>query len=146
MDLYPRVILRALAGVLALSGVVFAAMYPPQRVVYDVDSGARANWDITLKNIHNHIEAVGPSRISLIAVVHGRAVRLFERAHTDPKLNHRLEALLALGVRIRLSQDALMERGLRPDELVDRGQWVLVKSGAAEIVRLERRGYIYIKP
>ncbi|MHB1529831.1 MAG: DsrE family protein [Acidiferrobacteraceae bacterium] len=152
MDLYTRVILRArvilrvLVGAFALNSTVFAATYPPQRVVYDVDSGARTKWDVTLKNIHNHLEAVGPSHISLIVVVHGRAVRLFQQTHIDHKLNHRLETLLALGIRIRLSHDALTERGLRPDEMADRGQWVLVKSGAAEIVRLERRGYIYIKP
>lgn len=128
------------------SGVASGAAYRPQRVVYDVDSGAPAKWAVALKNMRNHLQIVGPSRIHLVLVLHGDGVDLPARARTDDQLNRRLLRLLAQGIHIRVSQDALSEHGLSPNDIADPGHWMLVKSGAAEIVRLERAGYFYIKP
>lgn len=147
MDLHTRLIRKNFAVLLMLvSGVAWGAAYRPQRVVYDVDSGAPAKWAVVLNNIGNHLQIVGASHMHLVLVLHGDGVNLLARARTDVQLNRRLLHLLAQGVHIRVSQDALAEHGLHPDDIADPGHWMLVKSGAAEIVHLEREGYFYIKP
>lgn len=150
MDLYPRLrfslLLAGIVGVLAPAVLRAAPPYPRQRVVYDLGTGNPEKWRVALENVKNHVAAVGRSRIDLALVVHGPGVWMLVRARTDPGFARRLKSLLALGVRFWVSADALGARGLRLAQLGVVGPGDVVPSGAAEIVALERQGYIYIKP
>lgn len=150
MDLYPRLrlilLLAGVVGAVAPSALAAAPVYPRQRVVYDLGTGNPAKWRVALENVKNHVAAVGRSRIDLAVVIHGPGVWMLVRARTDPRFADRLRSLLALGVHLRVSRDAMRARGLRISQLGVVSPRDLVVSGAAEIVSLERQGYIYIKP
>ena len=131
---------------LAWSAAVYAHPYPRQKVVYDLGSGNPARWQTALINVRNHIRIVGARRIRLRLVIHGAGVRMLRAARSEAGLRHQLAALRAEGVAIRVSRSALRRHGMPIRDLPGILTRDLIPSGAAEIVRLEQRGYIYINP
>jgi uncharacterized protein len=139
---------RLLATLLLLAAAAVGAADPAiQKAVYHVGMGERPAQKFALRNIQNHIDAVGRKNIDLRMVVVGDGVTLLQRARSDEDLKAAIDSLKLLGVTIHVCRDTLAARKLdyRKD-LYDVTAADLVPSGVAEIARLQMLGYAYVKP
>lgn len=126
-----------------------ASYYQPQKVVYH-NNGRGADsakyFRALLKNLSNHLKAVGPERLDIKVVNHGDGVSLFEIATTDPEMAKSIDALRAGGVQFLICQNTLTERGIDWRKLYGVEQPHIVPSGIAQLVHLQQQGYIYVHP
>ena len=124
--------------------------YGKQKVVYHVnyDSGGDAKTYIkALKNIQNHINAVGKDNIELHIVMHGDGVYLLRDAVKDLKLQGNISNLKVQGVVFNVCANTLKGRKIDPDkDLFEVFKDDIVPSGVAELAYLEGKGFSYIKP
>ena len=135
------------AACLPLSGTAAAGEYGVQKVVYDINSGDDARHRAALRNIGNHLTAVGDDKLHLFMVLRGLGVKLLQTAVWDSTLQSQLAAFKERGVRIRVCESSLERHNLDyRTELFDVRKEDLVKSGVAEIAELQMQGYTYIKP
>ena len=149
------------AGILALAALLgFAAAtvqagdanngYDKQKVVYHVnhieDAGA------ALRNVKNHINAVGDENIDLVVVTHSSgALALVDGAmgkkDKDGKVYNFEDSIAALanrGVKFMICSNTI--RGLKIDKN-DINQYAeIVPSGVAHVAYLQQKGYVYVKP
>ncbi len=160
-----RVAGRALLGVLLAFALMlaptalFAAGYLPQKVVYHVNYDDPADQAGALRNIQNHIDAVGADKLDLQVVLHGDGLALlldpvslpqrpkFRRANATAGVKATIDALKRQGVSFKVCASTIKARGLSAEsDLYDVDEADLVPSGIAEIARLQGEGYTYIKP
>lgn len=123
--------------------------YQAQKVVYHnngrgQDSGAY--FKSLLKNIRNHIEAVGSELISVKVVNHGDGVSLFQLAQNDKAIAANLDELRGKGVQFLICKNTLAERKLDWKQLYGVQEADLVQSGVAELIRLQQQSYLYVHP
>lgn len=156
---------RALLGVLLVftlllaMAAVPAAGYMPQKVVYHVNYDDPADQAGALRNIQNHIDAVGADKLDLQVVLHGDGLALlldpaslpslpkFRRANATAGVRATIDALKRQGVSFKVCASTIKARGLSAErDLYDVDEADLVPSGIAEIARLQGEGYTYIKP
>ena len=123
--------------------------YTDQKVVYHNDGGWPDNatyFSHLLRNLHNHIAAVGKDHVEIRVVDHGDGVILFQLAKTEPKFAQAIDALKADGVRFLICQNTLNERHIDWHTLYGVKQDDIVPSGIAELARLQGMGFVYIHP
>lgn len=138
---------RGLA-LLAASVALFASVsgaQEPVRVVYHFGEGLE-QASRGLQYIRNHLE-VDP-KAQVVVVTHAAGVDfLMKGAKTSRGNEYRqdIEDLDLLGVKFRVCEITLRERGLPRDRFVAEARFV--PSGVAEIARLQQReGFAYLKP
>jgi intracellular sulfur oxidation DsrE/DsrF family protein len=132
--------------------------YGKQKVVYHInydDPKAQAG---AMRNIQNHINAVGKENLDLKVVLHGNGVSLLldpEEAkdtklagNATPQMQATISGLKDQGVEFNICANTL--KGKKVDnpthQLYDFSDSQIVPSGVAELARLEAMGYSYIKP
>ena len=107
-----------------------------------MDADDPAALRLTLKNAFTYLKALPDKIFQLVLVANGPGVRQFVLHNADGAA---LAApLQAKGLHIRLCANALADNNLTPDDL-----WPgcrVVPAGLVEIVRLQRKGFAYIKP
>ena len=118
-----------------------------QKVVYHMNYDDLGRQASALRNIQNHINAVGAESLDIRVVLHGRGVSVFQHAFTDEKIQSRLVTLRQQDVAFNVCQSTLTRQGIdyRTD-LFGVTATELVPSGVAELARLQAEGYTYIKP
>ena len=136
-----------------------ALAYDKQKVVYHVnydDPKAQAG---ALRNIQNHINAVGAENLDLKVVMHGNGLSLllypeagerldkFARGNADQKMAAKIDNLRSQGIEFKVCANTV--RGRKVDmandlHYVDEGD--IVPSGVAELAHLQAQGYTYLKP
>jgi hypothetical protein len=118
-----------------------------QKAVYHVDSNDADTQSSALRNIQNHLNAVGRENVDIQVVLDRGGVTLLERAAREPAVARKIASLKSQGVSFHVSATALSDRNLdfRKD-LYDVRDSDLVPSGIAAIAELEQQGYAYIKP
>ena len=128
--------------------------YAPQKAVYHFNQKNLKTTHGGLRNIQNHINAVGEMNLKVAAVFHGGGVfTLF----TDPssaedkelveKIKSRVMSLKQQGVAFNICANTL--KGKKIDykkNLYDVHEADIVPSGVAEISKLQQEGYTYVKP
>lgn len=123
--------------------------YQDQKVVYH-NNGRSQNGDSyfksLLRNIRNHVEAVGQGRIAVKVVNHGDGVALFQLAQTDKTIAASIDDLRGKGVQFLICKNTLAERKLDWKQLYGVQEADLVQSGVAELIRLQQQSYVYIHP
>lgn len=130
-----------------------AALYfptaEPQQVVYHVMGGG--GW-FGREHLHrmsiisNHLEAVGEGFLDLRVVLQGDGLDLLIAARSDSKLAARIDRFKAAGVRFMICRNSLVARRLDPERDlygVDRAD--IVAAGVAEVARLQKLGFAYLK-
>lgn len=138
---------RFLATLLLAAATACAADADVQKVVYHVGMDELPAQKFALRNIQNHIDAVGSKNIDLRMVVAGDGVTLLQRARNDENLKAAIDSLKLLGVKILVCQTTLAARKLDfKKDLYDVAAADLVPNGVAEIARLQMKGYAYVKP
>ena len=161
MNRFLGLVLAGIVGVMAWSGVGIAAEggYSKQKVVYHINGDDPKQQAGALRNIQNHIDAVGRDNIDLRVVMHGDGVSLvllpealdkvkgFKQANADQQMQARIDGLKDQGVQFKVCNNTLTGRKTSADEhlyMVDQAD--IVQSGVAELAHLQSQGFTYIKP
>lgn len=98
--------------------------------------------NLALTNALNYYNALPGEEFQLCLVANGPAVQLFADDQTE--LKTRAMQLHSRGLRIKLCSNALTVFELTPEHC-----WSFVEivpAGLVEIVELQRKGFVYIKP
>jgi intracellular sulfur oxidation DsrE/DsrF family protein len=119
--------------------------YPPQKVVYHFNTNSPQVNGAGLKNIQNHINALGKENLTVVALVHSAAWEMVAKERAVPLQVERMKALIAQGVVFKMCQNTLNEfkLDLQKDLAIP---MTVVPAGVAELVKLQQEGYAYIKP
>jgi hypothetical protein len=124
---------------------VVQAQGSPVRVVYHLSEGT-AQASRALEYIRNHLE-VDP-QAQIVVVTHALGVDFLMKGAKTAKGNEfksAIEDLDLQGVKFRVCEITLRERGLKREQFLPEVQFV--PSGVAEVARLQaREGYAYLKP
>lgn len=148
-----------LATSLLVAGQVNAGDYGKQKVVYHINYDNPKQQAGALRNIQNHINAVGAENLDLKVVLHGNGLALllepeslpnlkkFKHANADDKMTAKVTDLKGQGVEFNVCANTV--RGRKVDvetDLYDVSKEDIVPSGVAEVAKLQAMGYSYIKP
>lgn len=151
--------IRVLSYLLALCLMAAAAApsvaaqsdrYGKQKVVYHINyDGGEADkaYKRALRNIQNHIDAVGKDNIEVKVVLHGDGVYLLRDALKDLQLQGTVSSLKTQSVSFAVCNNTLEGRKINKDtDLFEVFAEDIVPSGVAELSYLQAQGYTYIKP
>jgi len=143
---------------LALTGPA-TAEYAKQKVVYHVNYDNPKQQAGALRNIQNHINAVGAENLDLKVVLHGNGLAMlvepqakerlpkFKHANANDQMTARISGLKAQGVGFQVCANTVKGRGVDIEgDLYDVSTADIVPSGVAELAKLQAEGYTYIKP
>lgn len=142
----------ALAGPLAAqeAQVNTAEYYGEQKVVYHFNgNGGEGNkaYKGGLRNLQNHINAVGAEHLEAAVVMHGNGLGVLSEALTDTDLQAQVTSLKGQGVKFLVCANTLKGRNIDyENDLYDVWENDIVPSGVAELSRLQQMGYTYVKP
>jgi hypothetical protein len=154
------IITRALAA-LVVSLLAFGAQaqdgaeadqerYGTQKVVYHINgTGGEESkaYKGAMRNIQNHINAVGAENLDIVVVMHGNGLGLVANAKEDSGLQTTIASLKGQNVRFHVCNNTLNGRDISyENDLYDVWEEDIVPSGVAELSRLQQMGYTYIKP
>lgn len=123
--------------------------YGKQKVVYHInypgDEGDKAYLG-ALKNIQNHINAVGAKNLDLKVVIHGNGIALLQSAKSTGPVQTAVSNLKSQNVNFDVCANTLASKNISQDSLFEVFDEDIVPSGVAELARLQGMGYAYIKP
>ena len=132
------------------SGVIASERYGKQKVVYHINYPGGTEdkrYKGAMRNIQNHINAVGAENLDLKVVLHGNGVGLLMSANKAGKLQTAVASLKSQNVSFHVCNNTVKGRkidyGSQMYEVFDED---IVPSGVAELARLQQMGYTYIKP
>ncbi|MCU7852871.1 MAG: DsrE family protein [Candidatus Thiodiazotropha sp. (ex Monitilora ramsayi)] len=154
-----RVVL-IIAGLLMLSGQAIGAEgYGKQKVVYHINYDDPKTQKSALRNIQNHINAVGAENLELKVVLHGDGLSLliypdslaklakFKQANAGEEMAAKIDGLKSQGVNFQVCGNTVRGRKVELEsDLYDVEAGDVVPSGVAELSHLQAQGYTYIKP
>ncbi len=133
--------------------------YGKQKVVYHINYDDPKKQAGALRNVQNHINAVGAENLDLKIVLHGNGLSLllepdaleklkkFKHANADEKMTAKIDTLKGQGIEFNVCENTV--RGRKVDvatDLYNVDKKDIVPSGVAEVARLQLMGYAYIKP
>lgn len=133
--------------------------YGKQKVVYHINYDNPKKQAGALRNIQNHINAVGKDNLEVRVVLHGNGLALllepdslekltkFKHANADEKMTAKIDGLKEQGVSFNVCANTV--RGRKVDlesDLYNVEQSDIVPSGVAEVAKLQQEGFVYIKP
>ncbi|MET0066817.1 MAG: DsrE family protein [Candidatus Thiodiazotropha sp.] len=133
--------------------------YGKQKVVYHINYDDPKLQTGAMRNIQNHINAVGAENLDLKVVLHGNGLALliypdslaklpkFAHANASDTMTARIDGLKSQGVSFQVCQNTVKGRNVDvAADLYDVDQADIVPSGVAELAKLQAQGYTYIKP
>ncbi len=133
--------------------------YGKQKVVYHINYDNPKKQGGALRNIQNHINAVGAENLDIKVVLHGHGLSLlldpealsklkkFKQANADEKMIAKIDNLKSQGIDFNVCANTVKGRKVDVDsDLHDVDKEDIVPSGVAELAHLQQLGYAYIKP
>ena len=124
--------------------------YGQQKVVYHINYPGGENdaaYIGAMRNIQNHINAVGAENLDVKVVMHGSGLGLLIDALENDDVKNAVSSLKGQNVAFQVCNNTLVGRDLDPQEdLYDVWDGDIVPSGVAELSRLQQMGYTYIRP
>ena len=157
-----KITLNILAGLYLaftmLSGVAIADdYYGKQKVVYHINYDDAKRQGGALRNIQNHINAVGKENLDLKVVMHGNGVSLLldpealpdtkmKAVNSTPEQQTKVSNLKDQGVSFSICANTLKGKKVDLADLFDAKESDIVPSGVAELSKLQMEGYTYIRP
>lgn len=115
------------------------------KVVYHLNSDDPKVHKAALINIQNHLDAE-EGNVEIVAVAHGAGLTMFQEGKTDLDNFLRIKNLKKQGVKFKICSVTLKRQKIDINTLKECSADDIVKSGVAEIARLQQKGYAYIKP
>lgn len=125
---------------------VIAGNYGAQKVVYHVNYDNPKRQKGALRNIQNHINAVGADKLDMRIVMHGKGWTLLASATKDLDLQQKIISLKDQGVKFNLCGITISRNKLDKKDLFDLKDSDIVPSGVAEIAYLQSQGFAYLRP
>jgi len=147
-----RIVIAALAAAALFAVAMPAAAegYGKQKVVYHINSegGPDAkSYRGAMRNIQNHINAVGAENMDIKVVLHGNGLGLLAAASDDDRMQTTVASLKGQNVSFHVCNNTLVGREISYEtDLYDVWEEDIVPSGVAELSKLQQGGYTYIKP
>jgi intracellular sulfur oxidation DsrE/DsrF family protein len=156
-----RLIVSLAALVMALPMLVGNAMatdYGKQKVVYHVNYDNPKQQAGALRNIQNHINAVGAENLELKVVLHGNGLSMLvypdslkntklKHANATEQMQAKVDGLKGQGVTFNVCANTLKGKKISlDDDLYNVDESTVVPSGVAHVAYLQAQGYSYIKP
>lgn len=133
--------------------------YGKQKVVYHINYDNPKKQAGALRNIQNHINAVGAENLDLKVVLHGNGLALllepdslaklkkFKHANADDTMTAKIDTLKNQGIEFNVCANTVRGRKVDVDtDLYNVDKADIVPSGVAEVARLQQMGYSYVKP
>ncbi|MDH3279606.1 MAG: DsrE family protein [Gammaproteobacteria bacterium] len=121
--------------------------YGKQKVVYHINYDDPKQQMGAMRNVQNHINAVGADNLDLKVVMHGNGLSLLKRANEDPDFEGRVANLKNQNIQFKVCANTLKGRKIDyKADLYDVSDGDIVPSGVAEIAHLQAQGYTYLKP
>ncbi|WP_319557839.1 DsrE family protein [Thiomicrorhabdus sp.] len=133
--------------------------YGHQKVVYHINYDDAKKQSSTLRNIQNHINAVGEANLDIQVVLHGNGLSLllkpealknvpkFKAANADTQMKQKIDQLKMQGVRFNVCANTVKGREVNVErDLYDVEKSSIVPSGVAELAYLQSKGYLYLRP
>lgn len=124
--------------------------YGQQKVVYHVNypgGPEDKKWQGAMRNIQNHINAVGAENMDIKVVLHGNGVAMLASAKKNETLQSQILSLKGQEVNFHVCANTLKGRKISyENDLLDVYEEDIVPSGVAELSHLQQQGYTYIKP
>ncbi len=147
--LFPAIVL-ALVGFMVTADAGADSRYGKQKVVYHInyDGGeGDKKYRGAMRNIQNHINAVGAENMDIKVVLHGNGVALLKSAVSNEPLQSAVASLKSQEVSFHVCANTLKGRKISyEDDLFEVFEDDIVPSGVAELSHLQQQGYTYIKP
>ena len=152
---------EGMSGMSGMSGMAGASAeasrYGKQKVVYHVNTYGGKEQEAALRNIQNHINAVGAANLDLRVVMHGDGISLLltpdavegtkmKEGNANQEMEARIAGLKDQGVKFEICANTLKGRNVELADLYDASEADIVPSGVAELAHLQAQGYTYIKP
>jgi len=124
----------------------YAGSYGKQKVVYHVNYKDLKRQKGALRNIQNHINAVGKDNLDLRVVMHGGGFTMLQAANKDLEMQQKIDKLKDQGVKFQMCANTIRGKKLDKKSLYGLKDSDIVPSGVAEIAHLEAEGFSYIRP
>jgi intracellular sulfur oxidation DsrE/DsrF family protein len=124
--------------------------YGKQKVLYHINyNGGEEDraYRGALRNMQNHINAVGAENMEIKLVLHGNGLGLLAAAKSNDMLQGQVLELKGQNVSIHVCNNTLRGRKISyENDLFDVFEEDIVPSGVAELSHLQMQGFTYIKP
>lgn len=146
-------------ALVAWSGAAIPGPYAQQKVVYHINYDNPKRHTGALRNIQNHINAVGADNLDLRVVMHGNGVSLvllpealaqvpkFKQANANEQMQAKIDGLKNQGVSFKICANTLKGRNVSiENHLYNVDGADIVPSGVAELAHLQSQGFTYIRP
>jgi intracellular sulfur oxidation DsrE/DsrF family protein len=129
-----------------------------QKVVYHINDDDPKHQTAALRNIQNHINAVGAENLDLKVVMHGDGLALLlypdskdrtkmKMANAHDQMQARIAGLKDQDIQFQVCANTLKGRNIDAEQdLYDVSKADIVPSGVAQLGILQSQGYAYIKP
>lgn len=119
--------------------------YQTQKVVYHVNDAEGAGG--MLRNVTNHLNAVGDKNVELVVVTHGKGIDFLLDGWADKEgktYDETVQGLVNRGVKFQICNNTIRGRKIEQDKISMNAQ--IVPSGVATVAELQQQGYAYLKP
>ena len=160
INLNAKLLIAVFASLLVLfaGSSVAEERYGKQKVVYHINYDNPKAQAGALRNIQNHINAVGAAKLVLKVVMHGKGLTLllepdsakdtkFKVGNATDEMQAKISGLKNQGVEFKVCANTLRGKKISyEDDLYDVSKADIVPSGVAELAHLQAQGYAYIKP
>ncbi len=132
--------------------------YGKQKVVYHINYDNPKAQAGALRNVQNHINAVGKENLDFKIVMHGKGLSLLlepeavkgtklKQGNATSAIQAKIAGLKSQGVKFQVCANTLRGKKISyEDDLYDVNKADIVPSGVAELSHLQQMGYTYIKP
>jgi hypothetical protein len=156
--------LAAITGMTALFSVqataeTAEAAVVKQKVVYHINYDDPKQQAGALRNVQNHINAVGAENLDIKVVLHGNGLALlldpaslerlpkFKHANATEQMTAKIDGLRDQGIQFQVCANTVKGRDVNLDtDLYYVEEKDIVPSGVAQLAVLQGQGYAYIKP
>ena len=137
-----------LALLLALPAAVFAAdtvartaseAAAQHRAVFQVNDDDTRKWNTILANINNVQEELGKVDISVVVIGPGLGM-----LKADALTANGVQDAMSAGVRFVACGNSMQAQHLTKDDMIDGIAYA--RAGYVEVMRLQKLGYVYIRP
>lgn len=156
---YLIAVFMLLSAILTINSANANERYGHQKVVYHINYDDIKKQSSTLRNIQNHINAVGVDNIDIKVVLHGNGLSLlikpealknvpkFKTANATLEMAQKIDQLKMQGVTFNVCANTLKGRNVDFErDLYDAKKDDIVPSGVAELAYLQSQGFLYLRP
>jgi len=130
---------------MGLAPVAASAAAPDKtKVVYHLNDADKVGF--VLGNIRNHYDGVGgPDKVTIALVVHGPALKAFQKSAANPDLSKRVAEFSRSGLDLQACGNTMKGMSLKLDDLLP-GFVNAEQGGVVRIAELQSQGYVYLRP